>query len=121
MGNRNRFVPALRWLLPILAMVLVLGHVCELSAYADLVISPHHVEGAAHTADDQAHESEMSCDPVDVLVSTGASGAGPTLSAVPVVPFAGPLLVQFVTGSLEESKRPPGRPPLFLLHASLLI
>jgi len=122
MVHRNRFVPAPRWLLPILAFLLVLGHVCELPAYADLVMSPHPTGHAGHAAHDQAHEAEMSCDPVDVLANTGSVEVGPALGAAQVVvPLDSPLPIRFVTASLEGLKRPPGRPPLFLLHASLLI
>jgi hypothetical protein len=118
MIHRKRFVPAHQWLLPILAFLLVLGHACEVPAYADLVMSPHATEHAAH---DQAHEAELSCDPIDVLASTGSVEVGPALGAAQAAPLDSPLPVRLVTASVEASKRPPGRPPLFLLHASLLI
>lgn len=121
MVHRDRFVPAPRWLLPILALLLVLGHACELPAYADLVMSPHLTEGADHAAHDQAHEPQISCDPVDVLASTGSVQVGPALRAAQVVSLGNPLPVRLVTASLEDSKRQASRPPLFLLHASLLI
>jgi hypothetical protein len=121
MVHRDRFVPAPRWLLPLLALLLVLGHACELPAYADLVISPHLPEGAGHAADDHAHEPQMSCDPVDVLASSGSLQVGPNLGAAQAVPLASPVPVRLLTVSLEGSKRLPSRPPLFLLYASLLI
>ena len=120
MVHRGRFVPAPRWLLPLLALLLVLGHACELPAYANLVIAPHLPEGAGH-ADDHAHEPQMSCDPVDVLARSGALQVGPELGAEQVAPLAGPVPVRLLTVSLEDWKRLPSRPPLFLLHASLLI
>ncbi len=120
MGHRDRFVPAPRWLLPLLALLFVLGHACELPAYADLVIAPHLPEGAGH-ADDHAHEPQMSCDPVDVLARSGALHVGPDLGAGQVAPLAGPVPVRLLAVSLEDWKRLPSRPPLFLLHASLLI
>lgn len=120
MVHCNRFVPAPRWLLPLLALLLVLGHACELPVYADLVISPHPAEGAGH-AHDRAHEPQMSCDPIDVLASTGSLHASPDLSAAQVVPLASPVPVRPLAVSLEGSKRLPSTPPLFLLHASLLI
>jgi hypothetical protein len=121
MVHRDRFVPAPRWLLPILALLLVLGHACELPAYVDLVISSHVTEGAGHAAHDQAHEPQISCDPVDVLASTGSAQVGPDLGAAQAVPIASPVPVRLLATSLEGSKRLLSRPPLFLLHASLLI
>jgi hypothetical protein len=121
MVRRDRFVPAPRWLLPLLALLLVLGHACELPAYADLVISSHVTAGAGHAADDHAHEPQISCDPVDMLASTGSVQVVPDLRAAQVVPLGNPLPVRLVIASLEDSKRLPSRPPLFLLHASLLI
>jgi hypothetical protein len=122
MVHRDCSVPAPRWLLPLLALLLVLGHACELPAYADLVMSPHLPEGAAHGADDHAHDPQMSCDPVDVLASSGAPQVGPDLGAAQVAPFGSPVPVRLLAVSLEGSKRLPSRPPpLFLLHASLLI
>jgi hypothetical protein len=121
MVHRDRFVPAPRWLLPLLALLLVLGHACELPAYADVVISPHLTGGAGHAAHDHADEPQVSCDPVDVLSSTGSAQVGPDLGAAQVVPLASPVPVRLLTASREDSKRLPSRPPLFLLHASLLI
>jgi hypothetical protein len=121
MVQRDRFVPAPRWLLPLLALLLVLGHACELPAYADLVTSPHLPEGAAHGAHDHAHDPQMSCDPVDVLASSGALQVGPDLSAAQVVPLGSPVPVRLLAASLGGSKRLLRRPPLFLLNASLLI
>ena|SRR5688572_14957445 len=119
MVRRERFVPAPRWLLPLLALLLVLGHACELPAYANLV-SAHLAESADHAAH-HSHEPEVACDPVDVLASTGSAQIGPGLGATQVAPLAGAVPARVLTGSLECSKRLPSRPPLFLLHASLLI
>jgi hypothetical protein len=38
-----------------------------------------------------------------------------------VLPVASPVPVRLVTSSLEDPKRLPSRPSLFLLYASLLI
>jgi len=121
MVHRDRSVLAPRWLLPILALLLVLGHACELRAYADIVMSPHLTEGAGHAADDHGHEPQISCDPVDILSSTGFAQVGPDLGAAQVVPLASPVPVRLLTASLEDAKRLASKPPLFLLYASLLI
>jgi hypothetical protein len=121
MRHPNRFPSAAGWLLPLLTLLVVLGHVCELPAYLDLVASPHHTEGASHSAHDRGHESEMSCDPVDVLASTTFVELSPVLSATQVVPLRGVLPVRLAAETLENSTGSPSRPPLFVLHASLLI
>jgi hypothetical protein len=124
MAHRECSVPAPRWLLPLLALLLVLGHACELPAYADMGITPHLTEGTGHDAADHGHEPQISCDPVDILASTGSvqvGQAGPDLGAAHVVPVASARPLRVVTASLEGSTRLPSRPPLFLLHASLLI
>lgn len=122
MIHRNRLLPIPRWLLPILVLFLVLGHVCELPAYADLAISSHpagddHRHAAAHHTD----TSQISCDAVDVLSNTGSVHAGYSLDVAEAHPVASSVPVRFATSSLDDSKRLPSRPPLFLLYASLLI
>jgi hypothetical protein len=121
MVNRYRVEPALRWLLPIVALLVVLGHTCELPAYVNLVASAHPTEDTGHHTHDQAHEAEISCDPVDAVANTSSADVGPVLGAASVVPLGGPLLVRLAITSLTGSTRLPSRPPLFLLHASLLI
>jgi len=116
---RHRSVP--RWLLPIVVTLLVLGHVCELPAYADLVIPAHSTEG--RSADGHGHESEMSCDPVDaVLNTTPVQVTVPVLHLVQTLDVIGAVPGRLVTsGSIESFTRLPSRPPLFVLYASLLI
>ena len=123
MTHRNVLVPIPRWLFPLLVLFLVLGHVCELPAYADLAVSSH------PTGDDHRHAgdhhdtdtAQISCDAVDVLSSTGSAHGRPSLDVTEALPVASPVPVRFVTSSLDDSKRLPSRPPLFLLYASLLI
>ena len=122
MVHRHRFVTAPRWLLPLLAFLVVLGHACELPAYVNLVVSAHSTEDTGHHTHDQTHEAQISCDPVDaVTTTTGSAEARPVLGAAPAIPLAGSLPVRQVITSLTDATRLPSRPPLFLLHASLLI
>ena len=104
-----------------LVVVLVLGHVCELPAYAGLVISPHSTAG--RSADGHGHESEMSCDPVDAVSNTTpVQMMGPVLGFAQALPATSPDPGWLVTpSSIERSTRLPSRPPLFVLYASLLI
>ena len=100
--------------------LLVLGHVCELPAYADLVIPPHSTEG--HSADGHGHEPEMSCDPVDAAASTTPVRLmDPALEIAQALPATAVLGRPVTPSSIESSTRLPSRPPLFVLYASLLI
>ena len=122
MIHRNLLVPLPRWLLPLLVLFLVLGHVCELPAYATLAVSSHPTgDDHRHAADHHTDTTQISCDAVDVLSSTGSAHGRPSLDVTEALPVASPVPVRFVTSSLNDSKRLPSRPPLFLLYASLLI
>jgi hypothetical protein len=122
MIHRNLLVPIPRWLLSLLVLFLVLGHVCELPAYADLAVASHQTgDDHRHAADHDTDTAQISCDAVDVLSSTGSAHGRPSLDVAEGLPVASPAPVRFVTSSLDGSKRLPSRPPLFLLYASLLI
>lgn len=121
MVRRDSSRSAPRWLLTMMVALLVLGHVCELPAYAGLVISPHTVEG--RSADGHGHEPEMSCDPVDAVSNTTpVQVMGPVLETVQALSASSPMSGGLITpSSIERSTRLPSRPPLFVLYASLLI
>jgi hypothetical protein len=123
MTRRNRVLPGSRWLLPILAVLLVLGHACELPAYSDRFAPVQAASGAGHDDDEHSHRAEIACDPVDVLPSAGGPHPDRQLvdSPVVLVTLEPPVPVRAAAMSLEDSKSWPSRPPLFLLHASLLI
>ncbi len=106
-------------LVPILVLFLVLGHTCDLPAYADLV--SHADEDARHSAHEHADENLISCDGVAVPSNTGYLQVGPGLDVAQALPVASPVPVRLVTSSREDPKRLPSRPALFLLYASLLI
>ena len=123
MARRNGVLPASRWLLPILAVLLVLGHACELPAYSDRLAPVKAASGGGHEHDEHSHEPEIACDPIDVLPSAGGPQADRQLVDSPVVSviLEHSVPVQSAAMSLEDSKSWPSKPPLFLLHASLLI
>jgi hypothetical protein len=110
-----------RWALSILILLLVLGHACELPAYAE-VVGLSHVAGESHHAGDGHHGDEpvLSCDGSAATSSPGhpAVAAVPDMSVVSEVGDPAPMRV--VAGSCKDAKVA-ARPPLFLLHASLLI
>src|SRR5918996_1241656 len=118
MRGLARRVPAARWLLSFLVVMLVLGHVCELPAYVEL--ASHH-----HSPEGPADEQLSSCDAVTATSNSGhyqvhyqvwtgldMAVALPVIDAAPV----GRTLQ-----SVEDPARLPSRLPLFLLHAALLI
>ena len=104
-----------------LVVLLMLGHVCELPAYAGLVIAPHSTEG--RSADGHGHEPEMACDPVDAVSNTTpVQPMNPVLESVEALPATSPISGGLTTPlSIERFTRRPSRPPLFVLYASLLI
>ena len=110
-----------RWLAPMLGFLLVLGHACELPAVADLLT--HAAEDVHHTADDHTDESLITCDAVAVGVpsSTGSLHLGLGLDLAEMVAVARLVPAPLIVSSRNDSDRPPNRPPLFLLHASLRI
>lgn len=108
-----------RWLVPTLAFLLVLGHACELPAFADLV--SHAAEDAHHSADHHADEDVISCDAVGLPSSTGYLQVGPSIEVAVALPVARSVPVRLIISLPEDSKRLPSRLPLFLLYASLLI
>jgi hypothetical protein len=107
------------WLVAILVSLLVLGHACELPALADLAMpvaeSTHH-----HETDHHSDETQIVCDVVGVP-NPGYSQVGAGLDALEVISVAGPVPVRLVGAAPRGSARLASRPPLFLLHASLLI
>jgi hypothetical protein len=122
MVHRDRSRSVSRWLLTIMAMFLVLGHVCELPAYAALVIPAHATEDPS--VDGHEHEAELSCDPIDAVSNTTSlvQVTGPLLELTPALPVASSVPGWLPTlSSIESPTRLPSRPPLFVLYASLLI
>ena len=106
-----------RWLLAIVVSLLMLGHVCELPAFAALVIPQHSTEG--RSGDGHEHEGEIACEPVDAAQNTTPVQLIGTVQALPAsAPISSPLITP---SSIERTTRRPSRQPLFVLHASLLI
>ena len=105
-----------------LVVLLVLGHACELPAYADLVGSSHAADEPHHSSDGH-HPGERldSCDTVGVTSSPGHLEQGAALEVTVALPADELAPARLVARSFESPARLIVRPPLFLLHASLLI
>lgn len=103
--------PAGRWLLPVLVGLLVLGHVCDASAFGHP--DAHH--------DDRSDEQLGPCDPAPAASSPG-QGQWWWVAGTPVAPLAGPTgPARAAEPAIAEPVAPVDRLPLFLLHAALLI
>ena len=108
------------WALPFLVLLLVLGHVCELPAYADLIVASHEAEHSHHS---DAHEEgqNLSCDAVDIASAPGAPSAGPSLTTSAALTAVSKLPVPIALRASERPATLATGPPLFLLHSVLLI
>ena len=114
-----RCVKSTPWLVVVLGAVLVLGHVCELPALVDLV---GHATGSTHhqhQADHHPGDSEIACDAVEATNTPSIEVAG--APAMAIGSLGGLVPPSRIGRTARESITPPPRPPLFLLHRSLLI
>jgi hypothetical protein len=110
-----------RSLFPLLVLLLLLGHVCELAAALDVAIASHAAEDHHHQPGGPSDESHFSCEAIDGLPSSGAAKVTRGLASAVLPLLATPAPIPVVTPSVAESPPLRTRPPLFLLHASLLI
>jgi hypothetical protein len=94
MVHSSRLLVLPRWLVPMLAFLLVLGHACDLPAFADLVL--HDTAAAHHPAGDHADENLISCDAVGVPSSSGYLQLSPSLDVAEALPIADPVPVRLI-------------------------
>lgn len=99
-------------MLAILVVILVLGHVCELPAYVELV---------SHHSADNADEQLSSCDAVAATSSSSHFQVSTGLDVAPALQLVDAAPMRRMLQSFEDPANLPSRLPLFLLHASLLI
>lgn len=113
---------ARRWMLALLVLLLVLGHACELPAYADVVGTLQTAEESHHSNDGHhAGEKGLSCDAVSATSIPGHPRVAAALEISLVPQVTDPARPRMVARSLEGPAKFAARPPLFLLHASFLI
>ena len=103
------------WPLIALGVVLLLGHVCELPLHEPLVLA-HAEAGDAHGHDDSVHAG--SCEAVATTTSDVPSSTPLADVTVPCRHLV--VAVADVVHGAAVDASPPS-PPLFLLHAALLI
>lgn len=121
MLNSARLFAIPRWLLSSLVLFLVLGHACDLAAYVEGVDLSHPTAGGHHGTDADADESHISCEPMEALSSPGHADVAPSLHLAGTASVPARLDVALTRPAPAGSSGLPSRPPLFLLHASLLI
>jgi hypothetical protein len=116
---RSRRLAALRHLaFPLLVALLVLGHVCELPAYTELIVPVDHPAPAGH--DHEGDEQALSCDVIPAVPARATAEITPFVAIAQVVPVA---IAPAGAASLPIARpiRSCAGPPLFLLFSSLLI
>jgi hypothetical protein len=113
---------ARRWVLPLLVLLLVLGHACELPAYADVVGTSQTAE-ESHPSNDGHHAGEqgLSCDAVSATSIPGHPRVAAALEISVMPQVNDPAPPRMVARTFEGPPKFAARPPLFLLHASFLI
>jgi hypothetical protein len=112
-----------RWLFPLLVALLVLGHACELPAYAGLIATHAAGTGAATPVehDHDGDEHALACDGALVLPGPLTTELNPeSVMALAAPPAATPAPRPGPRPTARPIKSSAG-PPLFLLFSSLLI
>jgi hypothetical protein len=100
----------------IFAVVMLLGHICVLPTHRHVETAPGHGDEAQpHDADEAVHAG--SC---EVLRSSGIACPAVVAISAFIVPTPGEPLKQLI-GRRGMPSLPTPSPPLFLLHAALLI
>ena len=117
MGVRSvRMADVSRWLLPVLVALLVLGHACELPAYAELLSH----DGPAPAGHEDGDDHALTCDETLVTAAKTPSKSAPMLTAVLAAPGLSGVVPPAPVLPARTAKIATG-PPLFLLLSSLLI
>lgn len=116
-----------RSLVFVLTVLLLLGHACELPAFAQAFAHTHEGahESTHHHSSDHHHgdDGRLSCDAV-VGLRSGPSASPVVVLGVDALDVPARITVlpsQIAAAPDRESGRLPRRLPLFLLYASLLI
>lgn len=111
------------WLFPLLVALLVLGHACDLPAYAALLASHDEVaeEETASATHDHEGDEALTCDGAVVVPSPSVIHGAPVLVATMVTVPTAAWSLAGVASVLDRVPKSSTDPPLFLLFSSLLI
>jgi len=127
MIDRRQIPSRIRWLLPALGFVLLFGHVCDARSYLEWLLPSHqddHHHGSQQhsSADRHTPDVQIACDAVDAVSNTGCAPMDPRVDLATGVSAGDPDAARLVASPRPEVVTTlPTRPPLFLLHAALLI
>ncbi len=103
------------WLLPVLILLLLAGHLCDVAALVD-------VRDAHHESDGHLDDAALGCDGVGLRPAAVKNLPPPTLAVAMAQPIGAASAPAYVIASPRPDSSPPAqRPRLFLLFASLLI
>lgn len=102
------------WLLPVLILVVLLGHACDVTALVELPDAHHGGEG--HSGDEG-----LACDGVGLLSAAPRAVLVPTLAVAMADPISPPASVRAAAEPRPDSSPPAQRPRLFILFASFII
>lgn len=104
----------------VLTFLILLGHLCELPAIATVAAHAHETEH--HSSDHHADENEAACDAVPGVQPTthvhSNTGVDVSARSHPIVPT---VALHVLSATIRDPDTVGERPPLFLLHAVLLI
>jgi hypothetical protein len=105
-----------RWGILLLAVMMLIGHICVLPTHAHVETAPWHGDQAQpHDADEAVHAASCEALPSAGIACPTVLTVSTFVAAVPVEP----LKRLADRGGLSPLPTP--SPPLFLLHAALLI
>src|SRR5207247_9866507 len=114
-----RFPRSSYWVLIALAVVMVLGHICALPFHVHAGAITTHEERESHHGDGDTGEDAVHAASCDAVKSPSAAGDAVVLVPAGTVPIVTSAPVRHLVEA-EASLVGPS-PPLFLLHAILLI
>jgi hypothetical protein len=122
MLRRQRTPSRFRWIFPALAFVLLFGHICDAGSSIELLVSSHQDDHHHDSADHHTRDIQIGCGAVDAISNTDCAQTGPRVDLAVRVPSDDPDVARLIVWPRHEIvTKLRSRPPLFLLHAALLI
>ena len=103
----------------VLALLTVLGHACELPI--GMAVAAHAHEGAHDSSDHHGDDARFECDPVLGVLGSAHALYSPDVDLYARVQPLVRTVAPHVADRVSDLHAPHERPPLFLLHAALLI
>jgi len=103
MAEREPLCTVARFLLQALVLFLIVGHACELPAYAR-VLHPHDVtEADHHSAQDSADQPEISCESVDATTTSDSVAVGARLAIGETLAVVRPITARVLSSFVKNA------------------